>query len=387
MFEPAARVFANLAVGKKLFCGFGLVLLLTAAMTGSGFLAVQAVLQGHQQTGQLAQVNQEILQARRLERNFAIERSSDSADRVRASLSKVEDMLARMAQAAAAEGGRVQTMQQATADYREQFDSYVELQDKAREARQDMRNAAAEARDQFEVVELDMYDAVREMRLQGDKLRGSDPLTLAETASGLSKRMLDLRSHESLYIIEGSAEALEEWEYVSEDLQSVARSLMVWLNDEQKGAIETALQALTLYQRSFLYYQQIREQNQATESAMIERARSVLGLAEAAQAGAERSMLDDSRRALLILGSMGAAAVVLGLCAALLITRSIVVPLRQSVSFAQRIASGDLSQDIAQQRRDEVGQLFAAMQDMTLSLRNLVGRIGGGVGQIVAAAE
>ena len=46
MFVPAARVFANLAVGKKLFIGFGLVLLLTAAMTGSGFLAVQAVLQG-----------------------------------------------------------------------------------------------------------------------------------------------------------------------------------------------------------------------------------------------------------------------------------------------------------------------------------------------------
>jgi methyl-accepting chemotaxis protein len=388
MFEPAARLFANLAVGKKLLIGFGLVLLLTAAMTGSGFLAVQAVLQGHAQVGQLAQVNQEILQARRLERSFAIELSPQSAERVRASLTQVQGMLERLTQGAAAmEGTRLQTMQQAVAEYLKQFDNYVEQQDRAREARQDMRNAATEARDQFEVIELDMYDAVRELRLQGDKLRGSDPLTLAETASGLSKRMLDLRGHESLYIIDGSAEALEEWEYVSEDLQTVARSLMIWLDDEQKAAIETALQALTLYQRSFLYYQQLREQNLATENAMIERARSVVDLAEAAQAGAEQAMLDDSRRSLVLLGLMGAAAVVLGLCAALLITRLIVVPLRQSVGFAQRIAAGDLSQDIPQQRRDEVGQLFAAMQDMTLSLRNLVGRIGGGVGQIAAAAE
>ena len=34
-----------------------------------------------------------------------------------------------------------------------------------------------------------------------------------------------------------------------------------------------------------------------------------------------------------------------------------------------------------------MGQLLAAMQDMTLSLRTLIGRIGGGVGQIAAAAE
>ena len=81
MFKPAARFFANLAVGKKLLIGFGLVLLLTAAMTVSGYLAVQAVLHGHEQVGELAQVNQEILEARRLERNFAIEQTQESAER------------------------------------------------------------------------------------------------------------------------------------------------------------------------------------------------------------------------------------------------------------------------------------------------------------------
>ncbi len=386
MFKPAIRFFANLAVGKKLFIGFGLVLLLTAAMTVSGYLAVQAVLLGHAQVVQLAQVNQAVLEARRLERNFAIEQSPENASRVRDSLLQVQSLLENLDRDAA-EGTRVQTMQQATGEYLKQFENYVEQQAKAREARQEMRNAATEARDQFEVIELDMYDAVRELRLQGDRLRGSDPLTLAETASGLSKRMLDLRGHESLYIIDGSAEALEEWEYVSGDLQTVASSLKVWLDDDQKAAIDTALQALTLYQRSFLYYRQLREQNQATETAMIERARSVVDLAESAQAAADTRMLASSQRAMVILGIMGAAAVVLGLCAALLITRLIVVPLRQSVTFAQRIAAGDLSQDITQARRDEVGQLLEAMQAMTVSLRNLVSRIGGGVGQIAAAAE
>ncbi|HSX91228.1 MAG TPA: methyl-accepting chemotaxis protein [Pseudomonas sp.] len=388
MLQSATRLFADLAVGKKLFLGFSLVLLLTVAMTGIGFVAIKTVMQGHELSGRLLAVNLAILQARRLERNFALEQSTESATRVRESLIGVQELLTQLQSAASAiEVKRYQSMSRAITDYLSQFDSYVEVQEKAREARKDMREAAGEARDQFEVIELDMYDAVRELRLQGDKLRGSDPLTLAETASGLSKRMLDLRGHESLYIIDSSDKALEEWNYVSEDLQTVASSLKVWLDDTQKSAIDTALQSLTLYQRSFGYYQLVREQRLATEKAMVERARSALELADAAKANAEQQMHDVSRRAMLMLGGMGAGAVVLGLLAALLISRSIVIPLRQSVAYAKRIADGDLSQDLLLQRKDELGQLMAAMQSMTASLRNLVGRIGGGVGQIAAAAE
>jgi methyl-accepting chemotaxis protein len=388
MLPSAARLFTNLAVSKKLLCGFALVLLLTIAVTAGGFIALRIIVQGHNLTGQLAAVNMEILQARRLERNFAIEQSSASAERVRKSLAAVTELLVQLEQVVpAAQAKHYQTMHQAVADYLSQFDTYVDLQSRAGEARQDMGDAAAETRGQFETLELDMYDAVRELRLQGDRLRGSDPLTLAETASGMSKRMLDLRGQESLYIIDGSAEALEEWAYIGEDLQSVAGNLMVWLNDEQKAAIETALQSLTTYQRSFGYYQQVREQSRTTEKAMIERARAVLNLAEAAQVDEEQRMADGSRQAMLLLGAMGMAAVLLGLLAAWLISRSIVIPLRQSVAFAQRIAEGDLSQDLPLDRHDELGRLFAALQGMTGSLRTLVGRIGAGVSQIAAAAE
>uniref|UniRef100_UPI0030DB0EA9 methyl-accepting chemotaxis protein n=2 Tax=Pseudomonas sp. EA_105y_Pfl2_R69 TaxID=3088683 RepID=UPI0030DB0EA9 len=386
--SSAARLFADLAVGKKLLCGFGLVLLLTVAVTGSGFLAVQAVLQGHENVGRLSAIDGQILQARRFERDFALRQSDEAAAQMRAQLDKVDALLSQQLQASAAQDrARLQAMQQAIADYRRQFDGFVQQQGNARQARMTMREAAGEARDQFDVIELDMYDAVRELRLAGDKLRGSDPLTLAETASGLSKRMLDLRGHESQFIIDGSAASLEEWTYINDDLQTVARSLMVWLDDDQKRAIEAALQALTQYQTAFANYQQMREQSQASELAMVEQAQAVLAQAEQAKDSEGLAMTVDSRQALLLLGAMGAAAVVLGMLATLLISRSIVAPLQQAVAFARRIAEGDLSQDLPHNRRDEVGQLMAAMQVMSLSLRTLVGRIGGGVSQIAAAAE
>lgn len=388
MSSAAARLLADLSVGKKLMCGFGLVLLLTVAVIGSGFLAVQAVLDGHASTSGLSAIDAQVLQTRRAERDFALRQNSDAAAQVHEQLDRVSAILSQqLAAASSADQARLSSMQQALDDYRRQFDSFVEQQNKARTARTQMSKAAGEARDQFDVIELDMYDAVRELRLAGDKLRGSDPLTLAEAASGLSKRMLDLRGYESQYIIDGSAEALEEWAYISEDLQTVARSLMVWLDDDQKRSIEAALQALTLYQQAFSNYQQMRAQNQQSETAMVEQARNVLALVEQAKVQQEQAMTTDSRQALLMLGAMGIAAVIVGMLAALVISRLIVTPLQRTVVFAQRIAAGDLTHDLPQDRRDEPGQLMAAMQVMSVSLRTLVGRIGGGVSQIAAAAE
>jgi hypothetical protein len=59
----------------------------------------------------------------------------------------------------------------------------------------------------------------------------------------------------------------------------------------------------------------------------------------------------------------------LGLLAAPLVSRSIIIPLPQSVAFAQRIAEGDRRRDLPLQRKDELGQLMTAMQNRTFSLR------------------
>ncbi|SDH32224.1 methyl-accepting chemotaxis protein [Pseudomonas flavescens] len=388
MVHSATRLFVDLSVGKKLLMGFGLVLLLTVAVTGSGFVAVQAVMKGHAQSLGLSTIDAQILGARRMERDYAISHSEADAQRMREQLAKVRAGLAeQIASATPAERERLQAMDTATADYLQQFDASVQQQARASEARTQMGEAAQEARSQFEMIELGMYDAVRELRLAGDQLRGSDPLTLAETASNLSKRMLELRGHESQFIIDGSPAALEDWNFVSYDLQSSASGLMVWLNDDQKRAIEAALVALGTYQQAFTNFQQLYEQSKASDAAMLQQADQVLALAEQAKNIEEQSMSDDSRSAMLLLGSMGGAAVLIGLFAALSISRSIVAPLRQTVAFAQRIAGGDLSQDLPQDRHDELGQLLEAMQGMTRSLRDLVGRIGAGVGQIAAAAE
>nr|WP_010483365.1 methyl-accepting chemotaxis protein [Pseudomonas sp. S9] len=388
MFSSATRLFTDLAVGKKLLGGFALVLLLTLAVALTGYWAVEAVASRHEQVSQFSEIDVAVLEARRFEAAFAQKKTAEAAARTNQQLTLVKQLIAAQASSADADQkAQLQAMDEAVGQYQQQFDAFVRLNDQSRAAREQMSKAAGEARDQFDVIEFEMYDAVRELRLQGDNLKGSDPLTLAETASGLSKRMLDLRSNESLYIIDRSADALKDWKYTNEDLETVARNLMIWLTDEQKSSITAALDALKVYQQAFYNYQQVISQGESAEKTMLEKAQAVLSLVEAAKRTEDERMLDIRNQALLALIVMAIAATVIGVLAALLITRSIVPPFRQTVTFAEQIAEGNLSQNIASNRGDEVGQLMSAMQRMTLSLRELIGHIGGGVGQIAAAAE
>jgi methyl-accepting chemotaxis protein len=92
-----------------------------------------------------------------------------------------------------------------------------------------------------------------------------------------------------------------------------------------------------------------------------------------------------SARQLLVISTLLALA--LGILAAWIITGQIVHPLLETLKAAERIAAGDLSQDIKSERRDELGQLQRRMQGMTVSLRELIGGISMGVTQIASAAE
>ncbi|WP_332827733.1 methyl-accepting chemotaxis protein [Ramlibacter sp.] len=79
-----------------------------------------------------------------------------------------------------------------------------------------------------------------------------------------------------------------------------------------------------------------------------------------------------------LLVGFSAAGVLLALLAAWLITRSITGPIGEAVATARRVADGDLTVDIRQDGRDEMGRLLAALHDMAAQLRELVGEVVAG---------
>jgi methyl-accepting chemotaxis protein len=80
-----------------------------------------------------------------------------------------------------------------------------------------------------------------------------------------------------------------------------------------------------------------------------------------------------------------AALVALAGAAGLLIARSVTVPMNRAVEVAQRVAAGDLANDIEVGPPNEVGQMLRALRDMNDSLRRIVGDVRGSVDAISSA--
>ena len=80
-------------------------------------------------------------------------------------------------------------------------------------------------------------------------------------------------------------------------------------------------------------------------------------------------------------------ATALSIVLALIISRSIVIPLRNAVHVAHRVAEGDLTTDIVIDSQDETGQLLTAFKDMNESLLNIVSQVRSGTETIATASS
>ncbi|EFM19349.1 MULTISPECIES: methyl-accepting chemotaxis protein [unclassified Pantoea] len=78
--------------------------------------------------------------------------------------------------------------------------------------------------------------------------------------------------------------------------------------------------------------------------------------------------------------------VFLSLLIAWRITRSITLPLKETLNAAQRIASGDLTTSLKTTRGDELGQLMQAVDAMNISLQNIITNVRDGVSSVARAS-
>ncbi|HAV35749.1 MAG TPA: hypothetical protein DCX52_05210 [Massilia sp.] len=103
--------------------------------------------------------------------------------------------------------------------------------------------------------------------------------------------------------------------------------------------------------------------------------------------GVATGILDAYQSTRVILLSLSVAALGLGIACAVLITRSITVPIREAVAVAEKVAGGDLTSRVVAHGRDETGQLMRALGSMTTSLAEIVGRVRTGTGAIATASS
>ena len=69
------------------------------------------------------------------------------------------------------------------------------------------------------------------------------------------------------------------------------------------------------------------------------------------------------------------------------LSRSITKPIQESVAFAQVLAEGDLTQEITKKRKDEMGKLFASLNQASSSLRRFLQEVREGADKIISSLD
>lgn len=89
----------------------------------------------------------------------------------------------------------------------------------------------------------------------------------------------------------------------------------------------------------------------------------------------QKKVLSESELAIWLMVGVGLLAVLIGLVMSVLISRSIVNPLNYVIALLDKVARGDLSQDITSEQKGEIGQLLDSVKRMQVSLASVVMKI------------
>ena len=376
-------VLANLGMARKLSLGFALVLVLTLAVAAIGIAALYSVSQRFDSLRQLGQFNTDLLRLRQHEQAFALRSDIQQAEALRSDLQSLVERARGLPALAATEA-------ELTA-YGQAFEAFVEAV-QAKELALDMASwSVSSVANNLDVLQAGLADDGVYTLKQSQGQQGGEFLEQAAQVAQVSRLMLQAmdearvrleksRKGEEGVSQERIAQTVEAASLVGQLQGAVSDAGYQSVLGEVAGHIGSFSEKLNEYTDLLAREQGLKAQLQAS-------AEQVTGRVDQAYLGQEQVLQGELQRNAVAIGVATALALLVGVLAAWLITRAVVGPLRHVIARAQRIAAGELGFDAQAPRRDEVGQLMQAMQQMAEGLSGIVSGLQQGIEQLAGNAQ
>lgn len=376
-------VLANLGMARKLGLGFALVLVLTLAVAAIGIAALYSVGQRFDSLRQLAQFNTDLLRLRQHEQAFALRSDLQQAEALRSGLLGLAERARGLPALAAAETD--------LAAYGKAFEAFVEAV-QAKELALDMASwSVSSVANNLDVLQAGLADDGVYTLKQSQGQQGGAFLEQAAQVAQVSRLMLQAmdearvrleksRKGEEGVSQERIAQTVEAASLVSQLQGAVSDAGYQSVLGEVAGHIGSFSEKLNEYTDQLAREQGLKAQLQAS-------AEQVTSRVDQAYVGQEQALQGELQRNAVAIGLATALALLVGVLAAWLITRAVVGPLKHVIARAQRIAAGELGFDAQAPRRDEVGQLMQAMQQMAEGLSGIVSGLQQGIEQLAGSAQ
>jgi methyl-accepting chemotaxis protein len=391
MISAVQGRFANLGMAKKMGVGFVLVLLLTALVAAIGVWSLQTISHRFDGLKQMSSLNSGLLKVRLLEQEYALHGNPKTADALHEGVDGLIALAAQLKAASAANVPVMNDVEQSLGAYRKAFDEFVSLS-QAKDLALEMASwSVSSVANNLDVLQAGLADDGAYTLKQSEGKDGGQFLEQASQVSQVSRLMLQAMNEARVRLdqsrkgddsagqgkIEQADQALTQAEQLKTTVKDEGYQTVL---NEVSGHIGSFSEKLTEYTGLLAQEKTVYEQ-------LHQRAAQVVERVDQAYVAEDQSMQAELKKnSLLIIGS-SALALLVGLVAAWVITRLIVAPLRSVILVAQQIAAGDLSATVEVTRRDEIGQLMQAMQQMGAGLSSIVSGLQAGIEQLASSAH
>ncbi len=366
---------ANASVSRKLALGFGLVVLMTLAISATGWRSIQSLIERGDRVNAINEVNEQTLLLRVQRQRYEAQFNAEAAKNVMAALDQLDVDLrkARSLIRSPANQQRLDTQIKTAVDYRQAFMEMV----RAIDTREGTRSLMGDSADK----------AVNEInKLEAELLKNDDILAFNNIV-GVSKLLQQARFQVRGYTYSGRAEFEKNANAAIDEAMTGIDSLAGDVPAGFLPVLQAAQAGLQGYRAAVGQYRDAQAASRTALDKMTPLGEQLVQLNSDLIADQNASRDKESAQAVLTIALSTALALLLSVLAAWIITRQITLPLQDTLKAVERVAAGDLSHNLNVNRRDELGVLQGTLQRMTVSLRELVGGIRDGVTQIASAAE
>ena len=367
----------DLKIAKKLYIGFGIVLVLAMAVGYVGWNGLTTVGEMVTNADDANRLIKWAKDCRQQEKNFIMRGDQMYVDRVHETAAKMyaqaDETKARLqdqADIAALELSRAETKK-----YEAAFNQWVEYRAEAEVAMETMVEAARKVNVEAAALREGQKESMMNELLQKEThAKLAERLEKADDANRLIRYMLECRQAEKNWIIRKNDEYAETVLGIIDgfvDQCQVTRAKMRQkLNLDQIDAIVAAIGE---YKSGFNNYRNIHEEQLKADEMMVQAGRaSVKSLDDLRQV--QRDKMEAAQTSAITLAiSFVIGAILIGIFVAFVIARGISKPVSSMAFIAKEISTGDIDHNIELDSKDEIGALAEAFRRLIDYMKELAG--------------
>jgi len=248
-------------------------------------------------------------------------------------------------------------------------------------------DAAEQAIHEAEAIQTDQQQQLQKRLAETDAVI-EDKLLKANDSNTIMAKYLDARKNEKEYIISNQANYLELSLQATNDALALAEDLtqrFAFDHNIQQG--NQLIAALRDYQSGFANYVQLIHSQQEAEQQMNKTAVVARQVNESTEQNQLHKMDNEMRISERWIFWVSIGALLFGLGVTLYITHLISSMIKQGMVFTEAVADGDLTVELQEISRDEIGQLMQTLQKMKKRLHEVVTNVRASADSLAGASE